>query len=148
MTQQHRVQLLDVVLRKRDGGVEIEYRIHHLGVTRDLLLVARDKVLPLQSRRPSRSSTSLSASFASSMRVEEPMMRDCSDGINTVSRSGAGVVKVRHVPLNSSISAISRRISGVILSAPVFIGYPFLYPFLSTYIHLYPFSLSSATRQG
>lgn len=48
MTQKHRVQLLDVVLRHRYVGIGIEYRIHHLSITCNLLFVARDEVLPFQ----------------------------------------------------------------------------------------------------
>jgi hypothetical protein len=58
--------------------------------------------------------TSRSDSLLPSIRVEEPMLSIVATRRSAESRSGASVPNARHAPLNSSISAINARISGVI----------------------------------
>jgi hypothetical protein len=53
------------------------------------------------------------------MRVDEPMLSIVATRRSDVSRSGDMRPIAAHAPLNSSISAISLRISGVIVSVPV-----------------------------
>src|SRR5882672_1212608 len=49
------------------------------------------------------------------MRVDDPMLSMVATRRRAESRSGASVPRARQAPLNSSIPAISERISGVIL---------------------------------
>jgi len=65
--------------------------------------------------RPSKSSTWRSVSFEPSMRVEEPTLSMVATSRSEVSFSGERLRIMRHCPLNSSSSAMSRRISGVML---------------------------------
>lgn len=58
-------------------------------------------------------STSLSESLLPSMRVEEPMLSMVATRRKAESCSGARVPRAFHVPLNSSISALRPRNSGV-----------------------------------
>src|SRR6266481_9437566 len=84
------------------------------------------------------------------MRVDDPMLSIVATRLRLVSLSGARVCIAFQRPLNSSISAISFRISGVIVMFLIscMIGYPFLPIFtrflqagkrISIYIHFHPF---------
>ena len=56
------------------------------------------------------------------MRVDDPMLSIVATRRSADRRSGAKVPSARHAPLNSSISAIKERISGVIRMVSVLIG--------------------------
>ena len=84
------------------------------------------------------------------MRVEDPMLSIVAMRLRLVSLSGAMVYIAFQRPLNSSISAMSFRISGVMVMFFIscMIGYPFLPIFtrflragkqISIYIHFHPF---------
>src|ERR1700681_2916494 len=62
--------------------------------------------------RESKSSTSASDSFAPSMRVEEPTLSMVATLRSALRRSGESVLRASHLPLNSSISAMSFTRSG------------------------------------
>lgn len=63
--------------------------------------------------------TCWSESLPPSMRVEEPMLAMVATRRKADNRSGANIPSALHAPLNSSISAMSASISGVILRVSV-----------------------------
>jgi hypothetical protein len=111
VTQQGLVQLADMVLGETHVGVGLEHEVHRSAypatscssrVSKDFVEIARE----------SRSSTSASDSFAPSMRVEEPMLSIVATLRSALRRSGESVLRASHLPLNSSISAMSFTSSG------------------------------------
>lgn len=104
-----------------------------------ILLIGADRALRATMRRfESNLSTSRSVSFAPSMRVDEPMLSIVATCRNLESRFGAIRPNARQAPLNSSISAISDKIWGVIRKferASTGIHYP---------IHFHPMSHTGA----
>src|SRR5262249_12642008 len=77
-------------------------------------------------------STSRSLSFAPSIRVEDPTLSIVAIRLRLVSFSGASDSITFQRPLNSSISAMSFRISGVIVMLLI------LWVRISIYTHCYP----------
>jgi len=97
-------------------------------------------------------STSESLSLEPSMRVDDPTLSIVAIRRRLVSFSGARVSMTFQRPLNSSIAAMSLRISGVIVMLLVsYMGNIHLHPFfshsladgkkISIHTHLYPFSI-------
>ena len=110
VAQQDLVQLFEVVLVEWHVPPGVEHQVHQLGVASHLLLVARLKSLDCQVRQqlfqlPIRQ-------FAALDSGEEPMLSMVASLRSAVRRSGARVPRARQAPLNSSIRAIKRKISG------------------------------------
>ena len=93
-------------------------------VLKDRIEIARDSSV----------STSASESFAPSMRVDEPTLSIVATLRSALRRSGESVLSASHLPLNSSISAISFTRSGPNVSLGSFMAgarsYPILYPIM------------------
>ena len=79
-------------------------------------------------RFDSKPATSRSDRLPPSIRVDEPTLSMVATRRSADRRSGASVPKARHAPLNSSIVAIRRRISGVICRVSARIMKPILRP--------------------
>jgi len=100
-------------------------------------------------RNTGRASTYASLSFDPSMRVDDPTLSIVAIRLSVVSFSGASVSMTVQRPLNSSISAMSFRISGVIVMLVmrcmadihfhpfIAVSHPMTgkYPFLPIYSH-------------
>jgi hypothetical protein len=91
----------------------LENHVHRIGVAGDFLLIALANDFAFTPE--SSFSTSLSLSFAPLIQVEEPTLSIVAIRLRVVSFSGARDSITYQRRLNSSISAISFRISGVIV---------------------------------